>query len=177
VFFGARSRRSSLSPDAVASEPRQRPLFHGLVSSGRRASWGLLHARSPGTAWGALGQRQPKLALRKPSSCRFRHPLRVSLRRLTASALSQLSTQLLKNLPAARYIGLAPCVDGSELARKIFASHRLVGAGCPTRSRSRRERGGLLVALTLGHHGPRHSGDLLASAIAATFVGRRPSTQ
>jgi hypothetical protein len=34
-------------------------------------------------------------------------------------------------------------------------------AGLPTRSRLRRQRGGFLVALTLGHHRPRHSGDLV----------------
>ena len=34
-------------------------------------------------------------------------------------------------------------------------------AGLRARSRSSRERGGFLVALTLGHYRPRHSGDLV----------------
>ena len=37
-------------------------------------------------------------------------------------------------------------------------------AGCPARSRSSRERRGLLVAFALGHHRPRHPGE---------FVGQR----
>ena len=127
----------------------------------------------------------------------------------------------------------APCVDGSELARKIFASHRWsvqpcvrpvpavhmtaghnalrrsgpgqkpafdnalahVGcpdrridrlcitrcspsqpshhAGCPARSPSRRERDGFLVALTLGHHGPSHSCDLIGERDRGNL--RRPA--
>ena len=46
-------------------------------------------------------------------------------------------------------------------------------AGCPARSRLRRKRDGLPVTLAPSHHGPGHSGSLLASAMAATLVGRR----
>ena len=46
-------------------------------------------------------------------------------------------------------------------------------AGWPARSCSGRHRDRFLVSFPSGHHGPHHSRDLLASAIAATLVGRR----
>src|SRR5271156_1230210 len=49
---------------------------------------------------------------------------------------------------------------GSALraVRPFQPSHH---AGCPTRSLSRRECDGLLIALAPGHHRPHHSGDLV----------------
>src|SRR5208283_5672061 len=46
-------------------------------------------------------------------------------------------------------------------------------AGCPARSRSLHERNGFLVALTLAIMAQAILAILLASAIAATFVGQR----
>ena len=48
-------------------------------------------------------------------------------------------------------------------------------ASCPTRFRLSRKREGFLVSLAPWHHGPDHRAILLASAIAATLVGRRAS--
>jgi hypothetical protein len=44
-------------------------------------------------------------------------------------------------------------------------------AGCPARSRLRRERGGLLVTLTLGHHGPGHPGNLVGKRDGRSWSG------
>ena len=72
------------------------------------------------------------------------------------------------------WVVLIAGTTGSALraVRPPNPSHHI---GCPMRSRSRRERSGFFVALALSHHRPRHPGDLLASAMAATFVGRRAS--
>src|SRR5438045_4981451 len=48
-------------------------------------------------------------------------------------------------------------------------------AGCPARSRLRRQRDGLLVTLALAIMAQAIRAILLASAMAATLVGRRPN--
>ena len=45
--------------------------------------------------------------------------------------------------------------------------------GCPMRSRSRHERGGFFVAFALGHHRPRHPGDLVGERDGRD-LGRSP---
>ena len=52
-------------------------------------------------------------------------------------------------------------------------SQPLHHAGCPARSRLRRQRDGLLVTLALAIMAQAIRPILLASAMAATFVGRR----
>jgi hypothetical protein len=49
-------------------------------------------------------------------------------------------------------------------------------AGCPARSRSNRERRGLLVAFALGHHRPRHPGEFVGQRDGRD-LGRSPCQQ
>src|SRR5262245_60056314 len=64
---------------------------------------------------------------------------------------------------------------GSALraVRPFQPSHH---AGCPTRSLSRRECDGFLVALALGHHRPGHSRDLVGECDGSD-LGRPPCQQ
>ena len=47
-------------------------------------------------------------------------------------------------------------------------------AGCPARSRLRRQRDGLLVTLALGHHGPGHPSNLVGKRDGGD-LGRAPA--
>jgi hypothetical protein len=49
-------------------------------------------------------------------------------------------------------------------------------AGCPVRSRLRRQRDGLLVTLALGHHGPGHARNLVGKCNSGD-LGRAPPQQ
>jgi hypothetical protein len=49
-------------------------------------------------------------------------------------------------------------------------------AGCPARSRLRRQRDGLPVTVALGHHGPGHSGKLVGKRDGGD-LGRSPGQQ
>src|SRR5664279_2750003 len=49
-------------------------------------------------------------------------------------------------------------------------------AGCPARSRLRRKRGGFLVSLAFGHHGPDHSRNLVGERDSSN-LGRPPCQQ
>ena len=71
--------------------------------------------------------------------------------------------------------GLSRSLDRPALHYVLFASQPSHHAGCPARSRLRRKCDGLLVTLALGHHAQAMRAILSASAMAATFVGRRPS--
>src|SRR5580704_13735954 len=59
-----------------------------------------------------------------------------------------------------KWVVLIAGSTGSALraVRPFQPSHHV---GCPTRSRSRRERDGFLVSLAPGHHCPCHSGHLV----------------
>jgi hypothetical protein len=60
---------------------------------------------------------------------------------------------------------------GSAL-RAVRPPNLHITPDCSARSRSRRERDGFLIALTLGHHGPSHSCDLVGERDRGNVSGR-----
>ncbi len=84
---------------------------------------------------------------------------------------------------AGRGASYGPCVDGSGLARVFFTRAAVVGAAmcavrpfqpsrrAGTRSHSRRECDGFLVALAPGHHCPSHSGHLVGKRDGSNLGG------
>jgi hypothetical protein len=69
-----------------------------------------------------------------------------------------------------KWVVLIAGSTGSALhaVRPFQPSHHV---GCPTRSHSRRECDGLLVALAPGHHCPRHSGHLVGERDGSDLCG------
>jgi len=65
---------------------------------------------------------------------------------------------------------------GPALHYVLFALPTFTSRRMSARSRLRRKRDGLLVTLALGHHGPGHPRNLVASAMAAD-LGRAPPQQ
>src|SRR5712675_895120 len=72
-----------------------------------------------------------------------------------------------------KWVVLIAGSTGSALraVRPFQPSHH---AGCPTRSLSRRECDGFLVALAPGHHCPSHSGHLVGKRDGGNFGGAWP---
>jgi hypothetical protein len=69
-----------------------------------------------------------------------------------------------------KWVVLIAGSTGSALraVRPFQPSHH---AGCPTRSLSRRQCDGFLIALAPCHHRPHHSGDLVGDAISCGHTG------